>query len=161
MKTKIILSAFAVLALLSGCNSEGEHQSQSQTDDGRIPILLSAGTESRASQGLQNTQFRKNQTLDVQITSQDNMTGYDQLTYFASDNTGTLQPLKGVFPYYPTNGSAVDIRAIYPTGYMNSNNFAVTKISQTSPEAYMASDLMFAKVLLRRVLLSPWCSSIR
>lgn len=146
MKTRIILSAFAVLALLSGCNSDDKQQMSSQNDDGRVPILLSAGTETRASQGLQNTQFRKNQTLDVQITSQDNMTGYDQLTYFASDNTGTLQPLKGVFPYYPTNGAAVDIRAIYPTGYMNSNNFAVTKISQTSPEAYMASDLMFAKV---------------
>jgi hypothetical protein len=68
------------------------------------------------------------------------------LTYFASDNAGTLQPLKGVFPFYPTNGSPVNIRAIYPSGYMNSNNFSVTKISQTSPEEYMASDLMFAKV---------------
>ncbi|MCR5512764.1 MAG: fimbrillin family protein [Prevotella sp.] len=148
MKTRILLSAFAALALLSACNSDDKQQASSQNDDGRVPILLSSGIgdDTRASQGLQNTQFRKNQTLDVQITSQDNMTGYDMLTYFASDNAGTLQPLKGVFPYYPTNGSAVDIRAIYPTGYMNSSSFSVTKISQTSPEAYMASDLMFAKV---------------
>ena len=148
MKIRIILSAFAALTLLSGCNSDDKQQMSSQNDDGRIPIILSSGIGdgTRASQGLQNTQFRKNQTLDVQITSQDNMTGYDQLTYFASDNAGTLQPLKGVFPFYPTNGSKVDIRAIYPSGYMNSNNFSVTKISQTDPDSYMASDLMFAKV---------------
>ena len=148
MKTRILLSAFAALVLLSGCNSDDKQQASSQNDDGRVPILLSSGIggDTRASQSLQNTQFRKNQTMDVQITSQDNMTGYDMLTYFASDNAGTLQPLNGVFPFYPTNGSPVNIRAIYPRGYMNSNNFSVTKISQTSPEDYMASDLMFAKV---------------
>ena len=148
MKTRILLSAFAALALLSGCNSDDKQQASSQNDDGRVPILLSSGIggDTRASQGLQNTQFRKNQTLDVQITSQDNMTGYDMLTYFASDNAGTLQPLKGVFPFYPTNGSPVNIRAIYPSGYMNSNNFSVTKINQTDADSYMASDLMFAKV---------------
>ena len=148
MKLRIFLSAFAALALLSGCTSDDKQQVSSQNDDGRIPILLSSGIggDTRASQGLQNTQFRKNQTMDVQITSQDNMTGYDMLTYFASDNAGTLQPLKGVFPFYPTNGSAVNIRAIYPSGYLNRNNFSVTKNNQTDADAYMASDLMFAKV---------------
>ena len=94
MKISIFLSAFAALALLSGCNSDDKQQASSQNDDGRVPILLSSGIggDTRASQGLQNTQFRKNQTMDVQITSQDNMTGYDMLTYFASDNAGTLQP---------------------------------------------------------------------
>ena len=148
MKTRILLSAFAALVLLSGCNSDDKQQATSQNDDGRVPILLSSGIggDTRASQGLQNTQFRKNQMMDVQITSQDNMTGYDMLTYFASDNAGTLQPLKGVFPFYRTNGSPVNIRAIYPSGYMNSNNFSVTKISQEDADSYMASDLMFAKV---------------
>ena len=148
MKLRIFLSAFAALALLSGCTSDDKQQVSSQNDDGRVPILLSSGIggDTRASQGLQNTQFRKNQTMDVQITSQDNMTGYDMLTYFASDNAGTLQPLKGVFPFYPTNGSAVNIRAIYPSGYLNRNNFSVTKNNQTDADAYMASDLMFAKV---------------
>ena len=148
MKTRIILSAFAALALLSSCNSDGEKQAVAQESDGRIPIVLSAGSsdDTRAAQGLQNTQFKKGQTMDVQITSKDNMTGYDQLTYFASDNNGKLQPLKGVYPYYPTNGAAVDIRAIYPTGYMNRSDFSVAKPNQTSQDSYMASDLMFAKV---------------
>jgi len=148
MKTRIFITAFAALALLSGCNSDDKQQASSQNDDGRIPILLSAGVgdDTRAGQGIQNTQFKKGQTMDIQITSKDNMTGYDMLTYFASDNAGTLQPSKGVYPYYPTNGANVDIRAIYPTGYMNSNNFSVTKLNQTGQESYMASDLMFAKL---------------
>ena len=148
MKTRIIITAIAALALLSGCNSDDKQQASSQNDDGRIPILLSAGVgdDTRAGQGIQNTQFKKGQTMDIQITSKDNMTGYDMLTYFASDNAGTLQPSKGVYPYYPTNGANVDIRAIYPTGYMNSNNFSVTKLNQTGQESYMASDLMFAKL---------------
>ena len=148
MKTRIFITAFAALALLSGCNSDDKQQASSQNDDGRIPILLSAGVgdDTRAGQGIQNTQFKKGQTMDIQITSKDNMTGYDMLTYFASDNAGTLQPSKGVYPYYPTNGANIDIRAIYPTGYMNSNNFSVTKLNQTGQESYMASDLMFAKL---------------
>ena len=145
MKIKIFLSAFAVLALLSGCNNDDKQEVSSQSVDGRVPIILSSGIgDTRASQTLQNTQFRKNQTLDVQIESVDNKTGYDMLTYFASDNGGSLQPLNGVYPYYPTNGANVNIRAIYPTGYMSRNDFSVTPISQTDPEAYMASDLMFA-----------------
>ena len=148
MKTRIFITAFAALALLSGCNSDDKQQASSQNDDGRIPILLSAGVgdDTRAGQGIQNTKFKKGQTMDIQITSKDNMTGYDMLTYFASDNAGTLQPSKGVYPYYPTNGANIDIRAIYPTGYMNSNNFSVTKLNQTGQESYMASDLMFAKL---------------
>ena len=148
MKTRIFITALAALALLSGCNSEDKQQTQAQETDGRVPILLSAGVgdDTRAGQGIQNTQFKKGQTMDVQITSRDNMTGYDMLSYFASDNAGTLQPTKGVYPYYPTNGAHVDIRAIYPTGYMNGNNFSVTKLNQTGQEAYMASDLMFAKL---------------
>ena len=148
MKTRIFITAIAALALLSGCNSDDKQQTSSQNDDGRIPILLSAGVgdDTRAGQGIQNTKFKKGQTMDIQITSKDNMTGYDMLTYFASDNAGTLQPSKGVYPYYPTNGANIDIRAIYPTGYMNSNNFSVTKLNQTGQESYMASDLMFAKL---------------
>lgn len=148
MKTRIIITAFAALALLSSCNSEDKQQAQAQETDGRVPILLSAGVgdDTRAGQGIQNTKFKKGQTMDIQITSKDNMTGYDMLTYFASDNAGTLQPSKGVYPYYPTNGANIDIRAIYPTGYMNSNNFSVTKLNQTGQESYMASDLMFAKL---------------
>ena len=149
MKTRMILSAFAALAILSSCSSDSIQNEQplAQDGDARIPIMLSVGSEdTRASQGLQNTQFKKGETLDVQITSADNLTSYDQLTYFAADNAGKLQPLRGVYPYYPTNGANVDIRAIYPTGNMGATTFSVTKVNQSSSEAYMASDLMFAKV---------------
>ena len=149
MKTRIILSAFAMLALLSSCSSDSiqNEQPSAKESDGRIPIILSAGSDdSRAAQGLQNTQFKKGETLDVQITSADNLTSYDQLTYFAADNAGKLQPQRGVYPYYPTNGANVDIRAIYPAGNMSATSFSVTTVNQSTSEAYMASDLMFAKV---------------
>ncbi len=149
MKTRIILSAFAALALLSGCNNDDKQQMSSQNDDGRIPIMLSATSTrevSRASQDIQNTSFEKGKKIDVQITSVDNKTGYDMLTYFVSDNSGNLQPSSGIFPFYPTNGANVNIRAIYPTGYMNKNSFTVSNPNQVSADAYRASDLMFAKV---------------
>lgn len=145
MNTKILLMALAVAAGFTACSSEDG--GTNQTSEERIPIVLTANADvqtTRAGQGLQNTQFKKGMNIDVQITSQDNMTGYDMLTYFTSDNVGTLQPLKGVFPYYPVNQALVNIRAIYPSGNMNASSFRVTEVSQASDNAYMASDLMFA-----------------
>ena len=142
---RIMVCAAVAMAAFTACSSDEATQQTEQ----RLPILLTANSEAqttRAGQGLQNTQFKKGQDIDVQITSQDNMTGYDMLTYFTSDNAGTLQPKKGVFPYYPVNQAKVDIRAIYPAGYMNASSFTVQNPSQAGDDAYMASDLMFAKV---------------
>lgn len=142
---RIMVCAAVAMAAFTACSSDEATQQTEQ----RLPILLTANSEAqttRAGQGLQNTQFKKGQDIDVQITSQDNMTGYDMLTYFTSDNAGTLQPKKGVFPYYPVNQAKVDIRAIYPAGYMNKSSFTVQNPSQAGDDAYMASDLMFAKV---------------
>ncbi|MBO5591588.1 MAG: fimbrillin family protein [Prevotella sp.] len=143
---KILAAAAVTLMTLAACSSDGDNTSSTE---GRLPILLSANADAqitRAGTDLQNTQFKKGKNIDVQITSRDNLTGYDLLTYFTSDNAGTLQPSRGVFPYYPVNQSHVDIRAVYPTGYMNASQFSVQTISQTSSDAYMNSDLMFAKV---------------
>lgn len=143
---RLMVCAALATAAITACSSD---DATTQGAEQRVPILLSANAEeqaTRAGQGLQNAQFKKGQEIDVQITADDNMTGYDLLKYFTSDNAGTLQPKLGVFPYYPVNQSTVTIRAIYPTGYMNASSFSVQTITQDRDDAYMASDLMFAKV---------------
>lgn len=144
MKTKIILLAMTAVATFTACNSDGNDEPTAQ--DSRTPIMLSANAEAqnmtRAGQGLQNTQFKKGKDIDVQIYATN--INYDMLTYFTADNAGTLQPRKGVFPYYPTDQSSIRIVGIYPSGYMKASEFSVQKISQASDDAYMKSDLMFA-----------------
>jgi len=147
---KYIIKQFAAacvaLAALTACSSD--NNTQQQVSEERLPILLSAspqGAETRAGQGIQNTQFEEGQEIDVQITSQDNMTGYDMLTYYTSDDQGNMVPKKGVFPYYPVNKAKVDIRAIYPKGKMNASSFTI-EYPQVTKSAYQASDLMFAQV---------------
>ena len=142
---QIAIMAFA-LSAITACSSDGN---DTQNAEERVPILISASatdvqTSTRAGQNIQNDKFEEDQDIDVQITSQDNMTGYDLLTYYTSDDEGTMLPKKGVFPYYPVNGAKVDIRAIYPKGKMNTSSFTVENPQVTKP-AYMASDLMFAK----------------
>lgn len=143
---KTYIFAFAVLAAFTAACSSDDDSIKEQSGQERIPILLTANAEeqtTRAGQSIQNTQFELNQEIDVQITS--SSTNYDQLVYFTSDGEGTLQPRKGVFPYYPTDQSNVNVRAIYPTGNMNVSSFTV-QVPQKLKTEYMASDLMFAKV---------------
>lgn len=143
MKTKIILFATMAVAAMTACSSDDDNK---VANDERIPIQLSVNADeavTRAGQGIQNTQFDVKEKVDVQITSVNSMTSYDMLTYFVSDTEGTLQPTKGVFPYYPLDKTNVNIRAIYPSGYMNASSFSV-KTSQKLKADYMASDLMYA-----------------
>lgn len=144
MKTIKILYLIAVPALLLACSAEGDVP-QRAANDGRQPILLSAASASgsRAGQDIQNTQFKKSQEIDVQITSEDNQTIYDLLTYNTVDANGTMVPKMGVYPYYPTNKAKLSIRAIYPSGYMKKTTFEVRN-PQIEEVDYRASDLMFA-----------------
>ena len=146
MNTKAFLSVLAVTILLLACSSEADSP-QSPANNGRQPILFAAAPTltTRSSQDLQNTQFMIRQDIDVQITAQDGLTVYDMLTYYIANASGTMLPKMGLYPYYPTNKSKVDIRAIYPTGYFTKDNFTVRN-PQIDDADYMASDLMFASL---------------
>ena len=139
---RITVCAAIALTAMTACSSD---DATSQEGQGKQPILLSTSMQTRAGQSIQNVQFEKGQEINVQITAQDNKTKYDQLTYYTSDNAGTIVPKTGVYPYYPTNKAKVNIRAIYPTGYMKATSFSVRN-PQTSKADYMASDLMFASL---------------
>ena len=148
MNTKAILSAIAVAILLLACSSEADSPQPAAPAD-RQPILFAAAPalSTRAGQDLQNTQFLRRQDIDVQITAQDGLTVYDMLTYYTANTTGAMVPKLGVYPYYPTNKSKIDIRAFYPTGYLSKAEptFSVRN-PQINDDDYMASDLMFASL---------------
>lgn len=148
MNTKAFLSVLAVITLLLACTSEADSP-QSAAPADRQPILFAAApaVTTRAGQDLQNTQFLRRQDIDVQITAQDGLTVYDMLTYYTANTSGAMVPKLGVYPYYPTNKSKIDIRAFYPTGYLSKSEptFSVRN-PQINDDDYMASDLMFASL---------------
>lgn len=128
---------------LSACSSDADEPRSAA--DGRVPILLSASPQvTRAGQGIQNQHFDLGEEFDVQITAQNGRTTYDQLAYYISDaDNGSATPKKGVYPYYPTDKSPVNIVAVYPTGYMKLGEFSVQN-PQDTKDAYKKSDLMLA-----------------
>ena len=148
MNTKAFLSVLAVITLLLACTSEADSPQPAAPAD-RQPILFAAApaVTTRAGQDLQNTQFLRRQDIDVQITAQDGLTVYDMLTYYTANTSGAMVPKLGVYPYYPTNKSKIDIRAFYPTGYLSKSEptFSVRN-PQINDDDYMASDLMFASL---------------
>ena len=136
----IFMTGVALLAL-TACSNDSE---EPQNDGIAIRLQGTIGQMlTRSSQDLQNTRFKVNTNVDVQITSDDGNTVYNAMTYKVSDTNGTLVPTNSVYPYYPINGSGIKIRAIYPVGYMNESSFTVQQ-TQTNDESYMKSDLMFA-----------------
>jgi len=142
MNTKTMLLAMTALLGLSACSSDADEPRSAA--DGRVPILLSASPAvTRAGQDIQNTQFYKGEEMDVQITAQNGRTTYEQLLYYTSNNSGTLVPKGGVYPYYPTDKSPVNIVAVYPAGNIKASTFTV-RSPQVAEADYMASDLMLA-----------------
>lgn len=142
MKVQNILISMALVIMIGACSSD---DTLPLTEQSLQPILFSTSLQTRAGQNIQNTMFEKGQEINVQITAKDNKTKYDLLTYFVSDNNGTVAPKTGVYPYYPTNKAKVNVRAIYPKGYMSATEFIVRN-PQTAKADYMASDLMFASL---------------
>ena len=140
----LFLTASALLAFMA-CSSDDAQTSPAAEAEGRIPILLSGGfgVETRSSQELQNDWFDVGRLMDVLIDSKDGLTTYDSQQYKVNDTQGKLMPVSGAYPYYPINGSGVDIRAIYPVGYSSASSFTVEQ-TQTDDNSYTKSDLMFA-----------------
>lgn len=129
--------------ILFSCSND---ETGNGTPDVGTPILLTSGVDgTRAGLRLQNDALDVASIIDVQIKSVDTKTTYDLVQYQVADEDGTLTPVKKVYPYYPVNGSAVNIYAIYPEGYSNASSFEV-KGEQVKAADYRASDLMYAEV---------------
>lgn len=143
MNIKNIFMAGMALLAVTACSSGDEGSQIAETSQETIRLTGTIGQQTRSSQDLQNSRFKVGTTVDVQITSTDGITTYAPLTYKVNNTSGTLVPTSGVYPYYPINGAGINVRAIYPVGYMNENSFTVES-TQTDDASYMKSDLMFA-----------------
>lgn len=145
----LLLLASAALLSLTACSSDDA--AQGEAPNSGTPILLAGTLEdaaTRAATNIQNNRFEQSTVVDVHIEVTDkrnDKTTYDILQYQVSDASGSLTPVKKVYPYYPVKGTSVNIFGIYPSGYMDAGSFSVQPI-QLNKEMYKASDLIFAKV---------------
>lgn len=148
MNIKNLLIATVGLLSLSACSSDEAMPEKSS--QGQVPIILGSsldGATTRSATNIQNNRFDVSTIVDVQIeaTATGDRTRYDLLQYQVADASGTLTPVKKVYPYYPVSGSSVNIYAVYPTGNLDGESFTV-KTSQLNKDNYKASDLIFGKV---------------
>lgn len=139
--------------LLTACSSNDETRETVDAALPDLPILLEVGglEMTRAAQTIQNTQFEKNQYLDIYIEEhlegdQYASTVYNNgsaMTYQTTNTSGTLRPSSAMFPYFPSNGRGVDIKGVYP--HNTALNTFQVKADQSGADNYKSSDLMLAK----------------
>lgn len=153
MKNILILLLFGGL-LLTSCSSNDEPTPSNDTQTA-TPITFQVGEleMTRAGQNVQNTQFERNQYLDIYIEEhledgQYASTIYNNgsaMKYQTTDNHGTLRPSSSMFPYFPSNGRGVDIKAVYPSDASLSTFSVQADQSDSQNDKYRKSDLMLAK----------------
>lgn len=145
MNTRNILWLTALtlsLGMLTACSNDNEQQA-----DGRVPISLSAvpltveETRTAASPELNQDYLEPGQTVKVRVRNTGS-TGSWANYIFDAGNNGVMTA-SGIPPFYPMDDTHVDIVAYCPAAAGTS--FSVHS-DQTSPESYLASDLLFASV---------------
>lgn len=153
MKTKAFMAMAALALVAAACNNDDEIM-----DNWNGEIRLSSGlavqqTGTRATTGIQSTQFASGEKIDVFIS--ENTTGtatttYDQPLVYTADGSGTMTAPTGNQPYFPTSGNGVNIYAYYPSNKVGTDitktdvTFSVVE-DQSGETNYKASDLMYGK----------------
>jgi predicted heme/steroid binding protein len=145
MKIKDILAIAAVALMAGGCNSNDETQS----DEGRVPIRLTASVEScltvkastrgATTAATQDETLLEGQTVKAVIT----MEGTEYTRNYTVGTGDVLTTDETPELYYPMNGSPVSIYAVHPS-YTSESDFTVA-IDQRDDALYAASDLCYSK----------------
>lgn len=145
MKIKDILAIVAMALMTGGCNSSDDTQS----DDGRVPIRLTASVESRlaveactrgtTTAATQDETLLEGQTVKAVIT----MEGTEYTRNYTVGTGDVLTTDETPKLYYPMNGSPVSIYAVHPS-YTSGTDFTVA-IDQRDDALYAASDLCYSK----------------
>ncbi len=143
IKTKIILALalMPVLGMLTACQAD-----DAQQDEGRVPITLSDNTltavytRAAADTTLNKGYLESGQNVKVLVRNH-GATDWSEYTYTAGANGTMLLP--DAPPYYPLDGTHVDIVACHPS--FSGNTFTVAT-DQASNAGYLASDLLMASI---------------
>lgn len=127
--------------LLAGCSAD-----EALDEGGRTPISFGntvvQTVETRAATNLNEGFLSVDDAVTVKI-SKTGVGSYTDYTYVASNDEGQMTLSGSTTPYYPGDGSNVDIRAYYPS--TAGGSFTVSN-DQTTDANYKASDLMFASI---------------
>lgn len=127
--------------LLAGCSAD-----EALDEGGRTPISFGntvvQTVETRAATNLNEGFLSVDDAVTVKI-SKTGVGSYTDYTYVASNDEGQMTLRGSTTPYYPGDGSNVDIRAYYPS--TAGGSFTVSN-DQTTDANYKASDLMFASI---------------
>ena len=139
-----------LLATAVACTSDDVSQ---QRDADRVPVTLSyttqpqVDTRAAASTTLNNDYIESGKQVTVRISNthpSDYTTGTFANFIYTTGENGALT-LPDPAPYYPLDGTNVDILAYYPS--FDDTEFTI-KTDQTTDPNYTASDLMWAEPII-------------
>lgn len=143
MKTNKFFYLAAVAALsLTACSSDDTMMDQEQ--GAKVPVQLKAQILDASTRAATNLNEGSLASGNVGVFLSGDYT--KKYTYTAGTG-GTLTP-SGDVAYYPTDGSAIDIVAVYPeTSFSNAASTTEFTVAadQSTDGAYVASDLLWAK----------------
>ena len=143
MKYSKFFFAAGLLALATACTNDTEDVENSA----KLPIRLSyttlqaVDTRAAASQNLNEDFIESGKDVKVAIATVTNSSSYTQYI-FTTGASGVLNIPAENPPYYPLDGTNINIRAIYPADAANGSHTVLA--DQSSDDNYAASDLMLA-----------------
>lgn len=143
MKYSKFFFAAGLLALATACTNDTEDVENSA----KLPIRLSyttlqaVDTRATASQNLNEDFIESGKDVKVAIATVTNSSSYTQYI-FTTGASGVLNIPAENPPYYPLDGTNINIRAIYPANAANGSHTVLA--DQSSDDNYAASDLMLA-----------------
>ena len=148
---KFIALSILCIAFFSSCSNNAFEKEDSNGLESSTPILLqSAPFDSRAGISVQNTQFERNEKINVYIFEKLGIgevasTIYNNpIEYYTTNLSGAMAPTRTIYPYYPSNGRNVNMYAVYPNGVLSTTTSFTVQEDQTLKAYYKASDLMYA-----------------
>ena len=146
MKTRNFILLAGVLALTVACNNDEKtataDNNNNQSSD-LVPVTLTAQTEPStraATTTLNDNYIASNQSVKVRVANVGTPTVFNEYDYTAGEN-GALNLQSETPPYYPTNGTNINIVAYHPGDAGGS--FTVLA-DQSSDANYINSDLMWS-----------------
>ena len=153
MRINQVLYMAGLAMLLAACSSDDTAQTGSD-QDGLVPVTLSyitapvaAGNRAAAATDLNTDYIETGKSVTVRIsgTHPSDYTTGDFTEYTYTTGAAGALTLPSPAPYYPLDGTNVDILAYYPS--FDRTSFTVSD-DQTSDAAYAASDLMWAEPIV-------------